>query len=75
MQVDGQPASARAVEQRLAQFWFETEPVVYIGQTGRNTVRGRVSLRGSSVKNIREHDVIIRIFGDFAIIHARTMLL
>ena len=28
--------------------------------------------RGSSVKNIREHDVIIRIFGDFAIIHART---
>jgi hypothetical protein len=45
MQVDGQPASARAVEQRLAQFWFETEPVVYIGQTGRKvTVRGRVSL-------------------------------
>jgi ketosteroid isomerase-like protein len=28
--------------------------------------------RGSSVKNIREHDVIIRILGDFAIIHART---
>jgi hypothetical protein len=28
--------------------------------------------RGSVVKNIREHDVIIRIFGDFAIIHART---
>jgi Domain of unknown function (DUF4440) len=28
--------------------------------------------RGSAVKNIREHDVIIRIFGDFAIIHART---
>ena len=29
-------------------------------------------VRGSSVKNIREHDVIIRILGDFAIIHART---
>jgi hypothetical protein len=28
--------------------------------------------RGSSVTNIREHDVLIRIFGDFAIIHART---
>jgi Domain of unknown function (DUF4440) len=31
--------------------------------------------RGSSVKNIREHDVIIRIFGDFAIIHACTAYL
>jgi hypothetical protein len=28
--------------------------------------------RGSSVKDIREHDVLIRILGDFAIIHART---
>src|SRR6476620_3522240 len=28
--------------------------------------------RGSSVKNIREHDVLIRIRGDFAIIHARA---
>jgi len=28
--------------------------------------------RGSTVKNIREHDVMIRIFGDFAIIHAST---
>jgi hypothetical protein len=31
--------------------------------------------RGSSVKHIREHDVVIRIFGDFAIIHARTAYL
>ena len=31
--------------------------------------------RGSSVRSIREHDVIIRIFGDFAIIHARTAYL
>jgi hypothetical protein len=28
--------------------------------------------RGSSVRNIREHGVVIRILGDFAIIHART---
>src|SRR6202049_3865780 len=28
--------------------------------------------RGSTVTNIREHDVVIRILGDFAIIHART---
>ena len=28
--------------------------------------------RGSSVTNIREYDVLIRILGDFAIIHART---
>jgi Domain of unknown function (DUF4440) len=27
---------------------------------------------GSTVKNIREHDVLIRILGEFAIIHART---
>jgi hypothetical protein len=27
---------------------------------------------GSPVKNIREHDVVIRILGEFAIIHART---
>ena len=31
--------------------------------------------RGSSVKDIREHDVVIRILGDFAIIHARTSYL
>jgi hypothetical protein len=28
--------------------------------------------RGSSVKNLREHDVVIRILGEFAIIHGRT---
>ena len=28
--------------------------------------------RGSTVKDIREHDVKIRLLGDFAIIHART---
>jgi hypothetical protein len=31
--------------------------------------------RGSSVKDINEQDVIIRLFGDFAIIHARTAYL
>lgn len=28
--------------------------------------------RGSTVKDIREHDVMIRLLGDFAVIHART---
>jgi hypothetical protein len=28
--------------------------------------------RGSTVKNIREHDVLIQLFGPHAIIHART---
>lgn len=28
--------------------------------------------RGSAVKDLREHDVKIRLLGDFAIIHART---
>jgi hypothetical protein len=31
--------------------------------------------RGSTVRNIREHDVIVRLLGDFAIIHARTTYL
>lgn len=31
--------------------------------------------RGSTVRDIREHDVIIRVLGDFAIIHARTSYL
>jgi hypothetical protein len=28
--------------------------------------------RGASVRNIREHDVVIRVLGEFAIIHPRT---
>jgi hypothetical protein len=28
--------------------------------------------RGSMVRDIREYDVVIRVLGDFAIIHART---
>ena len=53
----------------LASDFFNTNPdgtfidrKAFLAQVGR----------GSSVKNIREHDVVIRILGDFAIIHART---
>jgi hypothetical protein len=53
----------------LAADFFNTNPdgafidrKAFLAQTGR----------GSSVRNIREHDVIIRILGNFAIIHART---
>jgi Domain of unknown function (DUF4440) len=53
----------------LAPFFFNTNPdgsfvdrKAFLAQIGR----------GSSVKNIREHDVMIRILGDFAIIHVRT---
>jgi len=28
--------------------------------------------RGASVKNLRQHDAVIRVLGDFAIIHAAT---
>jgi hypothetical protein len=31
--------------------------------------------KGSTVRNIREHDVLIRLFGPHAIIHARTSYL
>jgi ketosteroid isomerase-like protein len=37
----------------------------------RNAFLAQIGRR-SSVKDIREHDVVIRILGDFAIIHART---
>jgi ketosteroid isomerase-like protein len=56
-------------EANLAADFFNTNPdgtlidrKAFLGQIGR----------GSAVKNIREHDVLIRILGDFAIIHART---
>jgi hypothetical protein len=38
---------------------------------GRKTFLEQIG-RGPTVKNIREHDVVIRVLGDFAIIHART---
>lgn len=37
----------------------------------RSTFLAQIS-GGSTVRDIREHDVIIRVLGDFAIIHART---
>ena len=56
-------------EANLAADFFNTNPdgtlidrKAFLAQIGR----------GSAVKHIREHDVLIRILGDFAIIHART---
>ena len=56
-------------EANLAEDFFNTNPdgallgrAAFIAQIGR----------GSAVTGIREHDVLIRVFGDFAIIHART---
>ena len=56
-------------EANLASDFLNTNPdgtlidrAAFIAQIGR----------GSLVKDIREHDVIVRVFGDFAIIHART---
>ena len=56
-------------EANLAEDFFNTNPdgtligrAAFIAQIGR----------GSGVRNIREHDAVIRLFGDFAIIHART---
>lgn len=53
----------------LADDFFNTNPdgtlidrAAFLAQIGR----------GSVVKDIREHDVKIRLLGDFAIIHART---
>ena len=53
----------------LAAEFFNTNPdgtfidrKAFLAQIGRR----------SSVKSIREHDVVIRVLGDFAIIHART---
>src|ERR1700730_6113857 len=62
-------ADAAWFDNNLAADFFNTNPdgtfidrKAFLAQIGR----------GSSVKNIREHDVVIRILGDFAIIHART---
>jgi len=56
-------------EANLATDFFNTNPdgslvdrKAFLAQIGR----------GSTVKNIRPHGVMIRLFGDFAIIHART---
>jgi len=62
-------ADVRWFDQHLADDFWNTSPdgtlidrAAFLAQIGR----------GSVVKNIREHDVKIRLLGDFAIIHART---
>lgn len=62
-------ADVRWFDQHLADDFMNTNPdgklidrTAFLAQIGR----------GSPVKNIREHDVKIRLLGDFAIIHART---
>lgn len=62
-------ADVRWFDAHLAEDFYNTNPdgtlidrAAFLVQIGR----------GSAVKNIREHDVKIRLFSDFAIIHART---
>jgi hypothetical protein len=62
-------ADVRWFDQHLADDFCNTNPdgtlldrAAFLAQIGR----------GSAVKNIREHDVKIRLLGDFAIIHAKT---
>jgi ketosteroid isomerase-like protein len=62
-------ADVKWFDQHLAQDFVNTNPdgtrldrAAFLAQVGR----------GSAVKDIREHDVQIRVLGDFAIIHART---
>ena len=62
-------ADVKWFDQHLAQDFMNINPdgsrldrAAFLAQIGR----------GSSVKKIREHDVLIRILGNFAIIHART---
>lgn len=58
--------------------WFETHLAPdFMNTNPDGTLIDRTAFlaqigRGSAVKEIREHDVLIRILGDFAIIHART---
>jgi hypothetical protein len=53
----------------LAEDFFNTNPDGTL--IGRADFIAQIA-RGSTVKNIHERDVMIRLFGDFAIIHART---
>lgn len=62
-------ADVRWFDQHLSDDFLNTNPdgalidrAAFLAQIGR----------GSAVKDIREHDVKIRLLGDFAIIHART---
>ena len=53
----------------LAQDFLNTNPDGSV--VGRDAFLAQIG-RGSTVKNIREEDVVIRLFGEHAIIHART---
>lgn len=62
-------SDVRWFDANLAKDFFNTNPdgsiidrAAFLAQIGR----------GSTVKNIREEDVLIRLFGAHAIIHART---
>ena len=62
-------ADVRWFEEHLASDFMNTNPdgtlldrTAFLAQIGR----------GSAVRDIRERDVVIRILGDFAIIHAQT---
>ena len=62
-------ADVRWFEEHLANDFMNTNPdgtlvdrAAFLAQVGR----------GSTVRDIRERDVVIRILGDFAIIHAQT---
>jgi hypothetical protein len=62
-------ADVKWFDRHLAQDFVNTNPdgtrldrAAFLAQIGR----------GSAVKDIREHDVQIRLLGDFAIIHAST---
>lgn len=58
--------------------WFEANLAVdFMNTNPDGSLIGRAAFleqiaRGSAVRDIREHEVVIRQFGDFAIIHART---
>ena len=58
--------------------WFDANLATdFMNTNPDGTLIGRAAFldqiaRGSMVRDIREHDVVIRQFGDFAIIHART---
>jgi hypothetical protein len=56
-------------EANLDDGFFNTNPDGTL--IGREAFIAQIG-RGSTVRSIREHDVVVRLFGDFAIIHART---
>lgn len=62
-------SDVRWFDEHLAQDFRNTNPDGSL--IGREVFLAQIG-KPSSVKDIRPHDVEIRLFGDFAIIHART---